>query len=245
MKLTSLNQNMWLLPPPFSADNDSRLEKAIKLAKDLNPDMITWQEVWLNEYVDRMMERLSSDYFIEWSGKNSFYNKGGMVTLTKAIPEYAEFFPFKRTIWHNPIEWIACKGCLKVRADYGGKRATILNTHVYRAYTKSGEKISISQVESLKGLTDDDSCINLALGDLNIDLITFLAMNNCYFSMDHDNSDTVSSKNIYSNMRFNMFNPNDEKVDHVLKRGEGTLESKVLKEMQISDHYPMLSEISF
>jgi endonuclease/exonuclease/phosphatase family metal-dependent hydrolase len=244
MELKILSLNLWLLPPPFSVENKNRLKKFVEFIKSQNPDIVALQEVWLKRYVNFLRKHLK-DYNIHCCG-NSLYNKSGLVTLSKIKPQEVESSKFKNTGKISIIEQLAKKGYLKTKLSIAGKMLSIINTHLYDSAKEKGKLIKEKQFEQLKKIIKED--ISIVAGDLNLRINEFLGFNKGYFCVDDDDQYTVSSKNPYSNMRFNKNKECNKKIDYVLLKNnscdEILLRTKVIRYPLLSDHFAILSILS-
>ena len=109
-KITILNLNLWLLPKPFARDQKKRFARFIKMVKELQPDIITLQEVFLSKYIKRLHRSLG-DYYVSAFPKR-FINAPGLVIFTKERPYLFEFHFFGITEKYNLVERLAKKGFL-------------------------------------------------------------------------------------------------------------------------------------
>ena len=93
MKLTIYTQNTWLIPFPFSKDMRKRTRTLVTTIKNLDPDIITLQEVSKKSHIKYLKKRLPNYYFSFHSGKR--INSNGLLTLSKEKPLDA-IFPSER-----------------------------------------------------------------------------------------------------------------------------------------------------
>jgi exonuclease III len=239
-----LNLNLWLLPPPFSAENKKRLKRFVKLVERLKPDVITLQEVWLNRYVDYLKIKLK-DYFV-FATRKGFLNKSGLVTLTRIKPTSSRIGFFGITKNHSIRERFARKGCHVIKIPIGKKIVSIINTHLYTPIKKADKKITMKQFEFLKKISS--KCNAIIQGDLNLKLNEVLKLNKGHFLCDSKKDITFSKKNKYHNSRINMFlEDSSARIDHVLSRilpkKKMTFRSKVIKSPLLSDHFAVFAMV--
>ena len=243
MQLSTLNVNLWLLPPPFSVENRKRLKRFVKLVHRLKPDVITLQEVWLTRYVDYIKQKLK-DYFVV-AHRKGFLNKSGLVTLTRIKPASSRIGFFKVTKDHNIRERFAHKGCHVVNIPIGKRIVSIINTHLYNPEKKSEKKITIKQFEILKKISK--KCNAIIQGDLNLKLEEVLKLNKGHFWCDKKNEFTISKKNRYKNMLLNKYEEANVRLDHILSRIRNRktipLKTRILKSPLLSDHFAVFSTV--
>jgi len=241
MKLSILNLNCWLLPPPFSVHNKERLNELIRLIKKLNPDIVTLQEIWLNKHIRFLKENLN-EYHIT-SSKTKFYNQSGLVTLTKSKPLSTKIYFFE-PVRSNIAEVIGKKGYLIVDVPLPKSKLSIINTHLYTPLLSSGKKYPERQFEIIKKITGNREF--LVAGDFNIDLANFTRINRNHFKQKCGKEDTLRSTNLYSYRRLNrLWREKNKKIDYILLRTnkKASLKTRVIKNPIISNHFGMFATL--
>jgi exonuclease III len=259
-----LSLNLWLLPPPVSAHNQKRLKTFVALAKAVNPDFITLQEVWLKQYIGYLKRRLPEYHFIY--SKPSFLNKSGLLTLSKYKPVSSNFKEYDVTKDYKFTEAVCRKGFQRIVFDIKGKKVVLLNTHLYAPYAKNriynlrkkDKEIRVSQFNVLKEATKNDR-FAVVSGDLNLTSEELSSLNGGYFVLENNKHHTWKPYDYKSKLtnpsirplirfaKFILFEPEKErKLDHLLvksKNEDVNIISRVIKEPVVSDHLPILSSI--
>ncbi|MBS3084545.1 endonuclease/exonuclease/phosphatase family protein [Candidatus Pacearchaeota archaeon] len=232
MEVKIFNLNCWLLPSPFSAENEKRLYRIISLIKKYSPDIITLQEVWLKKYV-RKLKREFPDYHF-FSLKSSLFNKSGLVSGFKMKPLSfsGEYFPLTKI--HNLREKIALKGYQASEISPG---VFIINTQLYTPEKPSDLKITLSQFKKIEAFSSGKKVI--ISGDLNIEEDEFLRANKTFFYKSPLGF-TVARKNYYCNSRVNQIPRSDKTIDYIISNEKSIApKTKIFNPVTVSDHYPM------
>ena len=239
MDIKILNLNCWLFPYPFSVKNKDRLDSLIIFIKKTRPDIITLQEVWSNKYIVYLKEHLN-EYIFTYS-KSKFFNKTGLVTITKDKPSYHKIKSFPLTKSHNFTELIFNKGYIETDVNFLKYRLKIINTHLYAPFSKSAKHITKDQFKSIIKKIDNKSFL---CGDFNLDLdeIKELSSNTNILT---EGRITRSNKNSYTMKMFNIFfSHRDSSIDHIItKRKLIRFKSKIIKRPLFSDHYAISCEV--
>ncbi len=235
MKIKILSSNCWLLPPPFSVENRKRLKKLIGLIRKTNPDIIALQEVWLNKYVS-LLKKGFSDYFAVSLNKG-FFNKTGLVTLSKLKPNSVDFYFFKKTKKHSLVESFAKKGYQKIIFDIGQKKLAFINTHLYAPVLELEEKMAAQQFNEIKRNCKDKNLI--LAGDLNIRKSDFKRFNPGLFCYKPDKNSDERLLDIYRKIKFNRIVRYDDRVNYILPKQKSQFKVKNIVSPIISDHFPI------
>jgi endonuclease/exonuclease/phosphatase family metal-dependent hydrolase len=245
--ISIFNLNCWLFPPPISAEGDARLAAIIAMIKEYGADIISLQEVWLNAHLRRLRQSLPGYHCI--SSGTPLYNQSGLALFLKEKPLFSEIKHFERSLGHNGTEWLLRKGYISAKVLLGGKEYTVIDTHLYAAFSRAGKTVTESQFrEVVRNAPQGNTII---CGDLNLEDEAVSRINEGIFSRLCDEERTLDGKNPYSNKRFNKLNmkkrPEGKKIDYMLYKGiAGTaIEYKVVKAPLVSDHYPMFCKIHF
>jgi len=248
MKLTILNANLWLLPPPSSVDNTNRLNKFIALAKKLDPDIINLQEVWLNEYIKKLKKSFKNYYLV--SPRSIIYNKSGLVTISKYKPKKWKYHQYKITREFGLVERLANKGYLKLEIKINNKLLNLFNTHIYESPHPNKQFIKETQAKSLKKEILKNN-ISIATGDLNLKLSSFKKIFPNIIT-EQNPLNTYLEENKYTKMIFNQLKNRtgiyNRKPDYILVNSKSkkiSIQTKVIKKPLISDHYPFIAEVDF
>ena len=236
MRLKILDLNLWMLPPPFSADNMKRLERFIAMANRMQPDIITLQELWLNTYVDYIHRKLPG--YRLYRHTDRALNRSGLVIFSKKKAVAWHFHAFRKDK-EGIVERFASKGYLRITVGLGRERYNIVNTHLF-CPVPDRKKLKITEMQfrlleriSAKGL--------------NIDKPLFEELNKGRFIYSKARTDTVSKDNRYDNLRLNRFTRTGQRLDYTLLRGlDGNVRkitTRIIKKPLLSDHYALLSSI--
>lgn len=249
VKITLLNSNMWLLPPPSAIDNNKRLDKLIKFIKKTKPDVINLQEIWLKQYAARIKKELSEYHFVSPS-KMMIYHQSGLVTLLKEKPMKSEFIKHTVTKDFNAVERFANKGMLISSFEKGGHIISVINTHIHDTRDISKYKIAIKQTEELikKAILHNPTIVS---GDFNMPFDTLKHILKP-FKLGTDTSETYSPNNPYTKKGLeyirNMEHIHLTRPDYVFANLNGMkgakIESKVITKPLLADHYSITAIIT-
>lgn len=246
MEISVLNANLWLLPPPAAVDNNKRLFKFIKLIKKYSPDVVNLQEVWLNKYTNYLKYNLP-EYNLT-KPKSFFINKSGLVTLSRFKPIKFSFSQYPKHKDFDAVEKVASKGYLKITFKKEGKEITLINTHIYETLEQVKLKIKFGQIKHLLKKTLEHNPTIVA-GDFNADTFNLPnGFNN--LAAENDYKPTYSLENKYAkaliNGIMNRHGVHYQKPDYVFANIKGAkIESQVIKNPLISDHYPIYAKVTF
>lgn len=193
MELSFFDLNCWLLPLGISHKNNIRKKQILEEIKKRNPDIITLQEVWLIKDVNYFKKNLRGYYAV--SSNSHFFNKSGLLTLTKLKPASISINFFQKTKKYSILEKLASKGVHDIKLNFNQKNLNIINTHLYYP-TKEAEKLILSsELNFLINLTKSNTLI---LGDLNLNSKTLINKGQHTFFNSGNKRATYSSQNIYA-----------------------------------------------
>lgn len=231
------NLNCWILPPPFSKENKSRIKNIIHEIKKHNPDIIALQEVWLNKYV-KIIKRSFPEYYF-YHSNNPLFNKTGLITATKIKPLEKETSLFKITKNHNIEERLGKKGFHKIKLK---KDLYFYNTHLYCPKKESDDKIVFSEFNLIQEEIGKNKSI--LSGDLNIEEKNLSKLNK-KFTYDKSYKKTVSSSNNLAEYGIDKQVKYDKKIDYTLltKNFRKKIQTKCFEKPILSDHYFLISKI--
>jgi len=242
MSLKIFNINMWLLPIRFSKHNGQRVKKLIHFVKKLNPDIITLQEIWQKKHIKTLKKHLK-EYHLTLH-KTRFWNKSGLVVLSKEKPVKQEYFAFKKIKERGIYNRIAPKGVLVVHFK---KEIVIYNTHLH--HRTDGEKIKVAYGEfNLVKKRIKKSKTSILCGDLNLTKTQFDKINKGFFLHAEDSQNTFSKKNPFFKKWWEKKMPQgNKKIDYIVIRTNKKFlyKSRTIKNPVMSDHYGIYSEIDF
>ncbi|MCR4327463.1 MAG: endonuclease/exonuclease/phosphatase family protein [Nanoarchaeota archaeon] len=238
MEIKIFNLNCWLLPFPISVENKKRIEKIISLLKKIDPDVITFQEVWLKKYVKKIKNELPQYHFLNL--KTPLFNKSGLLFGSKFKPLSfkGEFFPTGKS--HNLREKIGLKGYQMVEIL---PELYVLNTQLYAPEKKSEIKITLSQLNHIEKVIGGKKVI--LSGDLNLDEEIFLKLNKT-FNYSPLGKFTLSNKNKYTKKALNRFYQHNRTIDYIMgTKVAPKLEVNMVNPVEVSDHYAMVGKFKF
>ncbi|MBN1331395.1 endonuclease/exonuclease/phosphatase family protein [Candidatus Dojkabacteria bacterium] len=237
MELKIFSLNCWLLPPPFSINNQKRLNNIVSTIKVCRPDIIALQEIWLNRYIKEIEERLQGYSFVK--SNSSIINKSGLLTGIRKEAADFEVNYFPQHSEYGLFEKIARKGYHTIKLN---EDLSFINTHLYCSRAMTGELIKKTQFKFLQKLFPTQKVI--LGGDLNINE-KLLAKLNTRFVYDKSQGSTVSYTNALTRARFNRFGVPDHKVDYILisKDTGASITTRYIKNPIVSDHYMLLSDV--
>lgn len=237
MEISILNLNCWLLPAPLAADCKIRVSKIADVILAYEPDIVTLQEVWTNSDLAYLKRRLALYHCV--SSGSRLYNQSGLVTFLKAKPISSRMTFFKRSVRHNATEWIARKGYLEVDIEIQGVTRTIVNTHLYAAFTIQAESIAEEQFSEL--VSKVSTIQSITCGDLNLSEAEFEKVNEGRLQRLCDSQNTFDELNPYKHQKFNAIATGIEggKIDYMTYANMtiSHVEYRVIKNPFVSDHY--------
>lgn len=243
-----LSANLWLLPTPASLDNSKRLDDFIELALELDPEVINLQEVWLNQYVNRIKSRLHKYNLI--TPRSLLYHKSGLITLIKQKPIKTEFHKFDIKKDFKAVERILGKGFLRTQFAFKGNLVTVINTHIYQ--TENQEKLNL-QLNQLKQIIKRAKKHNptIIAGDLNMIPNTYSNLIKD-FQTESILPKSYSETNSYAHKAVNVlmnnggiYNSFPDRIIAHIKSQKAQVNITALTTPIVSDHYPLLAQISF
>jgi endonuclease/exonuclease/phosphatase family metal-dependent hydrolase len=143
IQLKVLSWNLHGLAWPLSKDPGGRMDRVSAKVRDLSPDIVLLQEVWLGSHVDRLVLPLQPDWTPIVMKRRSSRPVGGLLTLIKSsagwralsAPEFHAFAasaPIWR-IWEG--DGLGGKGVLAVDLERGGQHIIAVNTHLQSQYS--------------------------------------------------------------------------------------------------------------
>lgn len=235
MHLNIVSFNCWLLPPPFSTSNTSRLSQMTKELSQLNTDVILLQEVWLNIYKTGFEKLLSPEYASPIEG---VYNKTGLITLSRARPIARSLHLFDTHFNLNLVEMLARKGFERLEFD----DYVLINTHLYDPLVTREQKIVKNQLAKLKAAVLAETKPTLVVGDFNSYPTKTRAFLGNSFRAPEITEYTLDRTNPYAQKLFNKFGTKSGIIDQLFVYPAGkqvTASAKVLSKIVLSDHYPV------
>lgn len=241
MELKFFDLNCWLLPFGISRKNNFRKKEIVSSILNQSPDIVTLQEVWLIKDVNYFKVHLKN-YHALYSDAY-FFNKSGLLTLTKAKPTSAKRVLFPIAKRSSLIERIGSKGVHSVNLKFKSKTLNILNVHFYFPVKKEEKVIDFAELKFLKRLVKKNTIV---LGDLNLTYKTMKRWGKDHFFKLGNKNPTYSSNDLYAKKYGDKRKFFKDKLDYSLlpKNSKVKLSSKPMTEPVLSDHYAVRGTVS-
>jgi len=212
--------------------NINKTKDIMKYLKDNNIDILGLQEVFYLCDKD-ICKRIDNDY--SYFGKYRFYSRfilrhinemTPIITNKKVIEKETYRLPF----FPSPIKRILTK----VVIEYEGKLISIYNTHL----EVRNQKVKEKQLKKIYDLISNDNNLIILMGDFN------LKNNKEIFNKFED---SLKEKGIYR-VEFNhktlKISKYKREIDHIFLSNEfKLLDKKVIEDLNISDHYPVMVDV--
>jgi endonuclease/exonuclease/phosphatase family metal-dependent hydrolase len=180
IRLKVLSWNLHGLAWPLSKDPNGRMGRVSAKVRELGPDIVLLQEVWLGSQVNRLNQALHPDWIPisvkRWSGGP----KGGLLTFASASEGWLpctppQFHAFAASapvwkIWEG--DGLGGKGILSVELERGEQRISAVNTHLQSQYSGSNYAgIREAQLIELREFISNShsSLPAIVAGDFNTD----------------------------------------------------------------------------
>ncbi len=245
LRLRVFSLNTWLLPPPVVTAPELRIERILKMIRELNPDIVLLQEVWRTEEVTRF-RRAFPQWHVRSSG-STVYNRGGLLTFSRHPIVASGFLAFPITADHTAVELAAGKGVLWVRCRIGNREITAANTHLFAPHGERERAITADQshrVFSLSATLPDPLILG---GDFNLLPDVVQPQYTERYLDAGNNESTVPRGTSVADFENNVARPT-RKIDYLLVRpasGTRTLfESNTVVIPRLSDHAPIVGDIT-
>ncbi len=185
IQLKVLSWNLHGLAWPLSRNPSGRMDRVSAKVRELSPDIVMLQEVWLGSYVDRLVLALQPDWIPSCVKRRGGIPKGGLLMFVRAstgcraisVPRFHAFAasaPLWK-IWEG--DGLGGKGALTVELECGEQRICAVNTHLQSQYSGSdySEVREAQLVELGKVVAGFDASVPAILaGDLNTDAREYL-----------------------------------------------------------------------
>jgi endonuclease/exonuclease/phosphatase family metal-dependent hydrolase len=145
IQLKVLSWNLHGLAWPLSKDPGGRMDRVSAKVRELSPDIVLLQEVWLGSHVDRLVLALQPDWTPIFVKRRSHFPRGGLLMFVRAskgwraisVPEFHAFADSAPAwkIWEG--DGLGGKGVLTVALERGEQRICAVNTHLQSQYSGS------------------------------------------------------------------------------------------------------------
>jgi endonuclease/exonuclease/phosphatase family metal-dependent hydrolase len=180
IRLKVLSWNLHGLAWPLSRDPGGRMDRVSAKVRDLSPDIVLLQEVWLGSHVDRLVLALQPDWTPIFVKRRSHFPRGGLLMFVRASTGWRtisapEFHAFAASapvwkIWEG--DGLGGKGVLTVALERGEQRICAVNTHLQSQYSGSSySEVREAQLIDLGKVVAnvDASVLSIVAGDFNTD----------------------------------------------------------------------------
>jgi endonuclease/exonuclease/phosphatase family metal-dependent hydrolase len=180
IQLKVLSWNVHGLAWPLSKNPGRRMDRVSAKVRELSPDIVLLQEVWLGSYVNRLVLALQPDrtpIFVKRRGGNP---KGGLLMFVRtsagwratSAPEFHAFAASAPVwkIWEG--DGLGGKGILTVELECGEQRICAVNTHLQSQYSGSNySEVREAQLTELGRVVSNfhASVPAIVAGDFNTD----------------------------------------------------------------------------
>lgn len=223
--------------------NRDGVEYITSLLKDINPDIITLQEVHCDKDVDQVSNiasKLGLGYYVSDFYADSHIEKGqrlGQAIISKyPISSHTfELFinPQYKNIWEDgSIAVSHDKGITSVEVEVDSKKARIITTHLIPFRRFDVDPISTEAevvMEDIQNKLHNMSNIVLIQGDFNLDYVSLRTiLPNLFINDMGEVLQTVPTT------------PKGRKYDHVLFRGL-KMKKTYTNDTALTDHFPVIT----
>jgi len=233
MRIASIN--FWGLPWPLSVQKGSRLGKLVAFILKNKLDIVCLQEIWRTADLKILKTRLKGYYFFDSSKRKA--NPSGLVIISRYPIIEGAYVPF----WNVNYEFVFKKGMLVVTIQKNGERLKVINTHLYTTVRPLRSKIWLRQLSELYSAIGNDK--TLIFGDFNYNYKDFPLPD--LYLISEGRIATRNTRNPFSKRSFNRFSKINMVCDLILSNFPVKTKSKrLIKSPIITDHYPLISEIS-
>lgn len=252
-QITIISSNLWYLPWPVSRYRGERLTNFQKIIHKCQPDFICLQEVFTMTSVKKI-KQLFPQYHAYAPGKR-LYNPGGLLTLSRSKISNPYFEPFYKK-YHTPkSERLGKKGFLITEHTINNQRVSLINTHFYNWTRQKELHIVIDLLAAVLKVMESKKNVILA-GDFNLyfPIVKKLLQKHPHIKLYSKEIISVTDDNPYEHCLCNRFTTQKEArksakgIDYVLvKLDKPSIKLKLesIEKPLVSNHYPILGEISF
>ena len=175
---------------PFDGSVERRTANIVSKIREMQPDVVLLEEVWLDAYAARFMCEARDAYqavpelpTVRSGPFAAFgHRRGGLLALIKrngpwrldgsVAPRFTEYAESSPWYYFDQLDGIAGKGVQSLAVTDGARRVVLLHTHVQTAYPGRGEpyeEVRSSQLaELLAQAREASGDAVLVVGDLNV-----------------------------------------------------------------------------
>jgi len=162
--LRLISYNVWGLPAWLNRTSPTRYARMADALEQQNQHIVLLQEVWSRRAREAIPA--GSDWAVV-SGPNTgcFFQRHGLVSLSRFKVLAAEFMPFRRASWPDSM---VKKGALKITVDIGDSRIlNVWNVHLQAGPAPRTRSAQIAQLIDWVERSDDDQVADVIAGDFN------------------------------------------------------------------------------
>ncbi|HOY67650.1 MAG TPA: endonuclease/exonuclease/phosphatase family protein [Candidatus Ozemobacteraceae bacterium] len=229
-----LTANLFLLPPPFAADHEARMDEFARMVRGRNPDLILVQEVWLEGYLAGLRARLPE--YDAFAPEPALRNPTGLAIFSRLPVGDARYRLYPSRLDFNMEEKLADKGFLAVECSIGDRPFWIVNTHLYAHKGELERSFTEAQFDTVKEFCAGlDGAVILG-GDMNMEPSVLFPRLGGMFSVEPEGGRTA------------VRGGPERRIDYVMTRSSADWHlagrSEVVTEPIVSDHFPVSAEIT-
>lgn len=233
--LRVLTANLHLLPPPFAADHEARLDGFARIVRGRNPDLVLLQEVWLERYLTGLRRRLPE--YAAFAPAPRIGNPTGLVILSRLPHSDACYRMFPARLDFNLEEKLARKGFLAVTCSAGPVPFRVVTAHLYAHRGDLEFGFTQAQFQVLKDFCGTMAEPVILGGDMNLEPGALFPLVGGVFAIEPDGGRTA------------VRGPPGRRIDYVMARSsldwEISIRSEVVTEPVVSDHFPVFADVMF
>ena len=213
--------------------NINKTKEIINYLKKNNIDILGLQEVF---YLCDKDICKKIDYKYNYYGKYRFYSKLLLRHINEMTPIITNKKVIEKKIYRLPFLPSLTKRILtKVVIEYEGKRISIYNTHL----EVRNQKVKERQLNRIYNIIKKDNNLIILMGDFNL-------KNNKEIFNDFE--DLLKEKGLYR-VEFNhktlKISKYKREIDHIFLSNDFKLiDKKVIEDLSISDHYPVMIDVN-
>lgn len=171
--LKVLTYNIWGIPI-ITPSRSARVDAIGEAIAEIDPDLVTLQEVWLEEDAEALRAALQRIGLVHtWTSGAPWPANSGLLIASRYPIREARFAPYSRgsvphTPWH--LDWIAGKGAARVRIETPAGDVDFAATHLQSGYgSDEYMPVQVSQMLEAADLIRRDATALIVAGDLNAD----------------------------------------------------------------------------
>ncbi|MFH1409430.1 MAG: endonuclease/exonuclease/phosphatase family protein [Nanoarchaeota archaeon] len=234
--------NVFLVPWMLSRKMKERKQIIVETLKEIDPDIISFQEVWFKR--DKNYFKKELDEYEAHNREGFFpprYHWSGLVTLSKLPIEKGEVVPWKEAQWYEKITRRAFN-VVYVQSPYG-KPLRIVNAHFSCVKNPETNDMMQSQREQMVEFLESEALPTIVTGDFNVNRYFQGILPSNYKLISPDEELTVDPENpLFKSGIAGKIGYGDKTCDLIFTNMRGkVIEKKVWTRPVVSDHYLVTS----